>query len=117
MNFALAAALCAIIYGLVSIKWIIKQPAGNDRMQEIARAIQEGASAYMNRQYGTIVPGEVPGSDGNPIAGRDRDGDILEQHLVGLGHSHTGQVDADHGPDATAPRGDWCRTPVATGGT
>jgi len=55
MNFALAAALCAIIYGLVSIKWIIKQPAGNETMQDIALAIQQGAEAYLSRQYKIIA--------------------------------------------------------------
>jgi K(+)-stimulated pyrophosphate-energized sodium pump len=52
--FALAASLLAIGYGVVSTKWILSQPDGNDRMREIAQAIQEGASAYLNRQYTTI---------------------------------------------------------------
>jgi len=55
MNFALAAALCAIIYGLVSIKWILKQPVGNETMQDIALAIQQRAEAYLSRQYKIIA--------------------------------------------------------------
>ncbi len=52
--FALVAAGLALLYGIVSIKWIIGLPTGNDRMREIAAAVQEGAQAYLNRQYTTI---------------------------------------------------------------
>src|SRR3990167_7948432 len=53
--FALACAAVAIIYGGVSIQWILSRPRGNDRMRAIAAAIQQGASAYLNRQYTTIA--------------------------------------------------------------
>ncbi|MCH8958209.1 MAG: sodium-translocating pyrophosphatase [Proteobacteria bacterium] len=51
---ALGAAVLALVYSAFSAKWIMAQPAGNEKMQSIAVAIQEGASAYMNRQYRAI---------------------------------------------------------------
>lgn len=52
---ALGGAALAIAYGFGVGTWVLKLPAGNSRMQEIAAAIQEGANAYMNRQYSTIA--------------------------------------------------------------
>jgi len=52
---AMACAVLAIVYGTVSARWVLAQPAGNERMQQIAAAIQEGAGAYLRRQYTTIA--------------------------------------------------------------
>ena len=55
LGFALLCAIVAILYGIFSIKWILAKPTGNEKMRGIAAAIQEGASAYLNRQYTTIA--------------------------------------------------------------
>jgi K(+)-stimulated pyrophosphate-energized sodium pump len=51
-----AAGLLALLFAVYLIFWVLRQPEGNDRMKEIAKAIQEGAQAYLNRQY-TIIAG------------------------------------------------------------
>lgn len=55
MYLILGSAVIAIAYGLISVRKIYKLPAGNERMQEIARAIQEGAKAFLNRQYRAVA--------------------------------------------------------------
>src|SRR3989338_7112637 len=54
--FAISSGLLAILYGLFTASNILKKSAGSARMQEISNAIQEGAKAYLNRQYSIIAP-------------------------------------------------------------
>lgn len=54
LYFSLAAAVITVLYGLWLIRWVMRQPAGEGKMVEIAQAIQQGAKAYLSRQYRTI---------------------------------------------------------------
>ncbi len=53
--FALVCSGVAILYGLYLTWWLLKQPAGNERMREISHAVQEGAAAYLRKQYTTVA--------------------------------------------------------------
>jgi K(+)-stimulated pyrophosphate-energized sodium pump len=58
MNLLLIAIICGVIavfYGVVTTMQVLKAPAGNERMRDIASAVQEGAQAYLARQYRTIA--------------------------------------------------------------
>ena len=55
MLFALICAGVAVAYGIWLTVWLLGRPEGNERMKEIAKAVQEGAAAYLRRQYTTIA--------------------------------------------------------------
>ncbi len=52
---AILCAIAALAYGLFTIRWVLAKPDGNEKMRSIAQAVQEGAQAYLNRQYTTIA--------------------------------------------------------------
>ena len=52
---ALVCGVITVLYGVILTRWVLSKPAGDDKMREIASAIQEGASAYLSRQYRTVA--------------------------------------------------------------
>ena len=52
---AIVCGIAGAVYGLLLTRWVLSQPDGDERMKEIAAAIQEGAAAYLKRQYTTIA--------------------------------------------------------------
>ena len=58
--FSLVCGCAAVIWGALLTRWIMKLPQGDDKMRAIARAIQEGAVAYLKRQYRTVAVIAVP---------------------------------------------------------
>ena len=52
---ALVCGAITVLYGLILTRWVLSKPSGDDKMREIAAAIQEGASAYLSRQYRTVA--------------------------------------------------------------
>jgi len=54
LYFVFGCSVLALIFGLANVRWVLKQPNGDETMRKIASAIQQGASAYLNRQYMTI---------------------------------------------------------------
>ena len=54
-SLIIACGVLALLYGIYAIRSVLAYPAGTDKMQEIASAIQEGANAYLNRQYTAIA--------------------------------------------------------------
>ncbi|HEX7101705.1 MAG TPA: sodium/proton-translocating pyrophosphatase, partial [Nitrolancea sp.] len=55
LTLAIVAGALALVYGLILVRWVLALSDGNERMKEIASAIQEGASAYMRRQYQLVA--------------------------------------------------------------
>jgi K(+)-stimulated pyrophosphate-energized sodium pump len=58
--FALICGLATVAYGVILTRWVLAKPSGNDAMREISAAIQEGAAAYLRRQYRTVGMVAVP---------------------------------------------------------
>ena len=99
--FGVAGGLAAVLFAVVLIFLVLRMPPGNERMQEIAAAIQEGASAYLNRQYTVIavigVREDLSGSKRRQSS-LHRDGAPAPIE-IGVQHSKTAPI-----PPAIGPR-------------
>src|SRR2546429_7703077 len=88
---AIAAGVLAVLYGVFSMRLILRLPAGTARMQEIAAAIQTGAKAYLNRQYSTILVVGVAllgGMGFSPLGWPAAGGFSGGRRVPGLGRHH-----------------------------
>ena len=95
---ALACAGAAVVYGAATTSWLLRRSPGNDQMQEISAAVQEGAAAYLNRQYTIIgIVAVVLAINFAPVPGKGALGKVLSINFDRphpLFHGDTSEEDA-----------------------